>query len=253
MLQFLYLAGKNESPEPFPDQLLEHLRGLVACETVSYGGYDPKRRGWRRKPRWVGEPQAITASIREAHQALRHQYPHTPSDPAPVLRWSDRFSRKTWRRFALYCEVGRPCGVEHTLTIFLRDGAQVFGSFAFDHFDGDFNDRDVDVLEALTPHLLQFAKNADARLPGPATELTPREREVLAWVSRGKTNQQIAATLYISPGTVGKHLENIYAKLDVSNRTAAVRRAYGPPSEGSLAWASVPECSLSGAEVTEVT
>jgi DNA-binding CsgD family transcriptional regulator len=58
-------------------------------------------------------------------------------------------------------------------------------------------------------------------------ELTAREREVLAWVARGKTNPEIARLLWLAPSTVGKHLENVYAKLGVSTRTAAVARFLG--------------------------
>jgi DNA-binding CsgD family transcriptional regulator len=54
--------------------------------------------------------------------------------------------------------------------------------------------------------------------------LTPRERQVLAWVARGQTNLEVAETLWISPATVRKHLENIYAKLGVGSRTAAAAR-----------------------------
>jgi DNA-binding CsgD family transcriptional regulator len=57
--------------------------------------------------------------------------------------------------------------------------------------------------------------------------LTRREREVLAWVARGKTNSQIAEALWIAPSTVRKHLENIYPKLGVRTRTAAVTRLLG--------------------------
>jgi DNA-binding CsgD family transcriptional regulator len=59
-------------------------------------------------------------------------------------------------------------------------------------------------------------------------ELTAREREVLAWVARGKTNPEIARLLCLAPSTVGKHLENIYAKLGVKTRTAAAARFLGP-------------------------
>ena len=55
-------------------------------------------------------------------------------------------------------------------------------------------------------------------------DLTVREREVLQWVAAGKTNAQIADILDASPRTIGKHLENIYAKLGVETRTAAVNR-----------------------------
>jgi DNA-binding CsgD family transcriptional regulator len=51
--------------------------------------------------------------------------------------------------------------------------------------------------------------------------LTLREREVLAWLARGKSNAEIGAILGISSATVGKHLEHIYPKLGVENRTAA--------------------------------
>jgi DNA-binding CsgD family transcriptional regulator len=52
-------------------------------------------------------------------------------------------------------------------------------------------------------------------------QLTPREREVLFWVARGKSNPETGTILGISASTAGKHLERIYAKLGVENRTAA--------------------------------
>ena len=57
--------------------------------------------------------------------------------------------------------------------------------------------------------------------------LTTRERQVLAWVARGKTNPEVAEILWVTPSTVRKHLENIYAKLGVHTRTAAVTRFLG--------------------------
>ncbi|MET3466466.1 helix-turn-helix transcriptional regulator [Variovorax atrisoli] len=57
--------------------------------------------------------------------------------------------------------------------------------------------------------------------------LTPREGEVMRWLSRGKTDAEIAALLQISPRTVHKHLEHVYVKLGVETRTAAVMRALG--------------------------
>jgi DNA-binding CsgD family transcriptional regulator len=48
-----------------------------------------------------------------------------------------------------------------------------------------------------------------------------REDEILLWVSRAKSNAQTAAILEVSPATVSKHLEHIYPKLGVENRTAA--------------------------------
>ncbi|MEO0623027.1 MAG: response regulator transcription factor [Pseudomonadota bacterium] len=52
--------------------------------------------------------------------------------------------------------------------------------------------------------------------------VTPREGEVLSWLADGKANRDIASILDLSPRTVTKHLEQIYTKLGVENRTAAV-------------------------------
>jgi DNA-binding CsgD family transcriptional regulator len=57
--------------------------------------------------------------------------------------------------------------------------------------------------------------------------LSTREREVLALVRDGLRNAEIAEALWVSPATVRKHLENIYEKLDVHTRTAAVARVHG--------------------------
>jgi len=52
--------------------------------------------------------------------------------------------------------------------------------------------------------------------------LTPREIELFSWLTHGKTNPEIGIILNIRPGTVTKHLDNIYTKLGVCSRTAAV-------------------------------
>jgi DNA-binding CsgD family transcriptional regulator len=54
--------------------------------------------------------------------------------------------------------------------------------------------------------------------------LSAREREVMRWLAAGKTDRDIGAILGISPRTVHKHLQRIYAKLGVETRTAAVMR-----------------------------
>ncbi len=55
--------------------------------------------------------------------------------------------------------------------------------------------------------------------------LTVREGEVLLWIGRGKTNKDIGDILGLSPRTVNKHLEQIYAKLGVENRASAALKA----------------------------
>jgi len=78
--------------------------------------------------------------------------------------------------------------------------------------------------------LLRLAKESSGELPKEFSSefgLTVREGEVLSWLSKGKTNRDIAQILGLSPRTVDKHLEQIYAKLGVENRTAAAAIATG--------------------------
>jgi DNA-binding CsgD family transcriptional regulator len=68
-----------------------------------------------------------------------------------------------------------------------------------------------------------------ARLEGPSASphgLSGRELEVLRLVAAGKTNRQIAAALVISEHTVARHVQNIFAKLRLSSRTAATAFAF---------------------------
>ncbi len=72
--------------------------------------------------------------------------------------------------------------------------------------------------------LLRLAKDTSGDMPAEFSSelgLTTREGEVLSWLSKGKTNRDIAQILGLSPRTVDKHLEQIYSKLGVENRTAA--------------------------------
>jgi two-component system nitrate/nitrite response regulator NarL len=57
------------------------------------------------------------------------------------------------------------------------------------------------------------------------TSITPRELEMLELLAEGLSNSDIAARLYVSPETVKAHLRNVFAKLGVSDRTAAAVEA----------------------------
>lgn len=78
-------------------------------------------------------------------------------------------------------------------------------------------------------YLLRLKANAS---PSEATErlrenfsVTGREADVLLWIANGKTNREIGQILEMSPRTVNKHLEQIFKKLGVENRTAAAAAA----------------------------
>jgi DNA-binding NarL/FixJ family response regulator len=128
--------------------------------------------------------------------------------------------------------VVHPGGIEHQLTLCLPAGPVRFSGsgqivrLAFSRGPGpDFSERDRALLTLLRPHLHRAYFDAEGRRVG-TPQLTRRQWELLRLVATGHTNAQIARRLGLSEATVRKHLENIYGRLQVSSRTAAVTRAF---------------------------
>jgi LuxR family maltose regulon positive regulatory protein len=69
------------------------------------------------------------------------------------------------------------------------------------------------------------AQGSTCKLALPLEPLTDREVEVLRLLARGLSNQEISAQSQIALSTAKWHLQNVFAKLDVSTRTGAVARA----------------------------
>jgi DNA-binding CsgD family transcriptional regulator len=86
-------------------------------------------------------------------------------------------------------------------------------------------------------------------------ELTPREAEVLFWISQGKSNHDIGVILGTKTGTICKHVEHILSKLNVENRTCAavVALETSPPvAEKSETRSAKPWAAIAGLIVTQL-
>ncbi|MEO7221878.1 MAG: LuxR family transcriptional regulator [Devosia sp.] len=138
------------------------------------------------------------------------------------------------RRLRLLGTVGNCCGeAELLLSLELSGlpGRRRLVGIAINRGIRNFDQHDADVLAALKPHLVAAYRTAlrvHERLDAPAPPavvndlpLTGRESQVLYWVAMGKTNEEVGSIVGARPLTVKKHLEHIYDKLGVPNRTAA--------------------------------
>jgi DNA-binding CsgD family transcriptional regulator len=153
-------------------------------------------------------------------------YPDRTGDVRSVTRISDFYSARQWHATGMYSDYVRPAGFEHELMLCLPGAPGRTVRLIFFRGPGqDFSERDRALLALLRPHLLEAYADAELRRRGiPA--LTTRQWELLRLVAEGYTNSQIARRLGLSEATVRKHLENIYSRLRVSSRTAAVTRAF---------------------------
>jgi DNA-binding CsgD family transcriptional regulator len=141
-----------------------------------------------------------------------------------ALRLSDVAAGPELHRLDYFREVLAPMGVEHQIRLWLPAprGVARYLYINRSRSDGDFCDHDRELLEVLRPSLVASRERwagADVRV---VDGLTRRESEILSWVARGKTNQEIAERLVVSPNTVRKHLENSFEKLGVHTRAEAV-------------------------------
>ncbi len=161
---------------------------------------------------------------------------------APV-RVSDLLSRREWRASLVYQQTDWRFDDEMGHIVDAR-GTALRGIW-LSRSGRSFTDRERDLLMLTRRHVAVALRrvNRDQHralqiLPRPAwvpvsaaparpagtagATLSGREQEVLALVARGLTDAQLGRRLGISPRTVGKHLERVYAKLGVPNRAAAV-------------------------------
>ena len=132
----------------------------------------------------------------------------------------------------MYTDVYRPQELKHELLLCLPESAAPNRSpgrtvrlYFFRLSGPEFSERDRALLTLIRPHLHQAYLDAERRR-SPEPGLTPRQMQLLRLVADGHTNAQIARRLGLSEGTVRTHLENIFSRLQVTSRTAAVLHAF---------------------------
>ena len=142
-----------------------------------------------------------------------------------VMWTGDFYSDRQWHSTGMYTEILRRTGVERELLIPLPAPPGIARRLVFFRGPGTpFTDDERDAASLLQPHV-DRALRRQARLSA-AQLLTQRQATILQLVAAGHDNAAIARRLGLSRGTVRKHLENIYARLGVSSRTAAIAQAF---------------------------
>ncbi len=230
-------ASAADGAQPFFPPVVSALRRLIPADHVAYfefsGGGFASGAGnmfFTAEPvdapliDWCAEPVEATIDS----WALKDEYVSASERP---LKLSDFHTRKELQRNPFYAEVLRPFDSEHQLKVWLPAASGTVRAFFFVRTPGtrDFDERDRTILSVLRPHLAAIRERWERRRR-PA-HLTRRETEVLELVAQGFTTAEVAARLTISYTTARTHLENVFAKLGVHTRTAAVAWLRNSPAE----------------------
>jgi DNA-binding CsgD family transcriptional regulator len=224
-----------------PPSLLGELIRQIRGDVIAFAGFDSERQEtWSAQFMPDGGRAVLEDSDPVHWEHYWHceacSYPDRTGDLRSVVKISDFYSARQWRAIGSRCGINQPMGFEHDLMLTLPAApgpvsapGRTIRLFFFRGPGPDFSERDRALLTLLRPHLQQAYLDAERRRhPGP--RLTPRQKDLLRMLATGHTNAQIARRLGISEGTVRSHLEDIYKKLNVSSRTAAVTRACPDPA-----------------------
>jgi DNA-binding CsgD family transcriptional regulator len=172
-----------------------------------------------------------TEALHAIYIAHRDEFPLHWAAPPPdgVMLISDVTTADAWRRSAIYNEWCRVVQIAPQATVALASaGSPVERSLRVDlaaDAGRSFGERERIILKLIRPSFVRpIARAEGLQVRHRALGLSARELAVLACVRDGKTNGEIATTLFISPGTVRSHLEHAFAKLGAHTRTEAVAR-----------------------------
>lgn len=231
-LRALHAVGEGcVRSDDFARRGVQSLPRLVASEltTLSVCNLDDGRRSV------VSDvPGALGAREAALFDRHFHEHPlvreHGRNPGAATRRVEDLITQQEFRGTPLYNDYYRVIRIDHVMAVPIHVDRRLLVSFVFNRKGRGFSEAERDSLELIRPHLghlyrLCAALGRTGWAPAVAWQLTPREQDVLRWLSAGKTDRDIGAILAISRRTVHKHLQRIYEKLGVETRTAAVARA----------------------------
>jgi DNA-binding CsgD family transcriptional regulator len=221
---------ETRNAEGFSSNLLKAMRRILAVDicVVDWYGFQGM------EVRTVYDPMdAVPARVNEALHHFAHQNPVYEQSRGTVGTISDFLSRAAWHRTDLHAEGFSQVGQEDGMVLDMELRKDCRLSLITSRGKRGFTSEERGMMGLLEPHVREvfrrlqlqnrLARSLDMASAGDPSDIpvSPREREVLKWLAEGKSNTEIAFLLGISPGTVKKHLENIYNKLGVENRHAA--------------------------------
>jgi DNA-binding CsgD family transcriptional regulator len=241
ILDIVHMVNDDQNEVEAFRQTLVRLGALVGCESISYIRVEHTGRMLGN----VVETNDIDISYLPGFHTAFSKHPAFAAYrcgrlmPGISAALTDLADLPTLRQLMFYTDFQQPYGVNDQLLCVTPIGNQQGTVLAFNRARLGFSRRNRAIVDLVTPHLTQAVTRrrrvaslsaAVRRLGHQADQidqagprlslLTSREREVVEYLVSGITDREIARSLAISPRTVHKHLENVYSKLGIGNRTS---------------------------------
>jgi DNA-binding CsgD family transcriptional regulator len=230
LLGVLASGDIDEVDAGLPMSVLERIHQLIPCDFITYFEFDASAAvvHMDREYPLVAESDVSDdgAFFRHYWDCLPCSYASRTGDDRSVILISDFYSTGQFHATGMYADYMGPSGVEHEAVLSLPLQGNRSRRLILARGPGaNFDDRDRLLLALLRPHLTEMHQRLERARNG-VPNLTARQWELLQLVASGHTNAEIASRLFVSPNTVRKHLENIFERLNVTSRTAAVATAF---------------------------
>jgi DNA-binding CsgD family transcriptional regulator len=228
ILQLVEDAYADPSDRALPDVVIERAFNLVACDSISFVDFDPYLRvEYECRVYPLDEDDEDEEAFWQHYwDTLSCSWPSRSGDVRTITTISDFYSQREFHQTGMYADYLTHFGIEHDMMMCLGGNGHRTRRILFWRTGGpDFDDRDRVVLALLRAPLNELYRYRSGTILA-GRLLTPRQLELLQLVAEGHTNADIARHLFVSISTIRKHLENIYERLEVTNRTAAVARAF---------------------------
>ena len=216
-----------------PQATLEGLLSLVGAERIAVIEMDARssRPSRQQQVSFDGAHESVEPLAAD-HPFVRHfpgwataEYGRRTGDITTPLRWSDFYSLRELPNQPLWAEFFRFADFFRGLSLSLPALYPLERRLVLWRGRGpDFTDRDISVMALLRPHLHTLGCEVQRRQAGTAP-LSPRQQQVLLLAAQGRSNAEIAKALFLSVGTVRKHLENAYARTGTHSRAEAALAA----------------------------
>lgn len=232
LLDAIFVINSADNHSSFGEAVVTGLSQLVVADVTIFQVLDRKS---HRIVTHMSPPMPYTAEEVAYYAAHSEENPlaayYTREGDPKALRMSDVIDQTEWEASKFYRTCLQRLGLAYSLVLPVNVDASVVVALSFERRSPDFTTQDCELLDAFGPHLrLAWQRHQnpwadrrelDSRKRLQSLGLSPRESEVLFWMTEGKLNREIATMLGLTLGTVQDNVARILTKLQMENRHAA--------------------------------